>query len=185
MIKYIIGVDEVGTGSAVERLVVCGVKASPEWTLDCLNDSKKLSLSKRKSARDLILKEDISFYIAERSNIEIDELGLAKALKDAYLEVFKNLYNEDCKIICDGNIKFEKDNYNRENLIKADTKISTVMAASILAKTYRDDILCNLSKDFPEYGFETNAGYLSKKHKEAIQKYGLTSFHRKSYNIKL
>jgi ribonuclease HII len=185
----IIGCDEVGTGAAVGKLCVCGVKADKSWKLDGLNDSKQLSSKKRYIMRDKLLKlaEDktIEYYIAERSNDIIDELSLGVALKQAYVEIFNKLYCNDSLIIVDGQIKFDNiNNFDMITLIKADCKIQHVMAASILAKTYRDDYMHEMHDNYPEYGWDKNVGYLSKKHIEAIKSCGLSPLHRKSYKIK-
>jgi ribonuclease HII len=169
-------------------LVVCGVKAPKDWSIEGLNDSKKLTEKKR-----LIIglqlpsyanKGDISFYIAERSNIIIDELGMAKALKDAYVEVFHKLYSTDSLIICDGTLKFDNlgvDDYDQVSLIKADGQVPAVMAASILAKNYRDGKMKQLHCEYPQYNFYKNVGYGSSEHLSAIEKYGPSPLHRISY----
>lgn len=185
--KYIIGADEVGTGSAISSIVVVAIRAPFNWNLQGLNDSKKLSPKKREIMRDklfeLISKQEIGYYLAERDNIHIDQVGLFKALKECYLECFQKLYISNDKIIVDGTLKF--DNFPVEAIIKADSKIPTVMGASILAKTYRDAKVVELYNQYPNYNWNKNKGYLSKEHLAAIKQYGLTEYHRKSYKIKI
>lgn len=185
---YIIGCDEVGTGSGVACLVVCGVKAAQSWNLTGLNDSKKLSPKKRNYIRDQLYEQAnnkiIEFYISEQSNEIIDQLGLATALKNAYIDVFNILYDDNSSIIVDGNLKFDLD-MNITSIVKADSKIPTVMAASIIAKTYRDRLMQYLHEQYPVYGWDKNVGYLTSEHKAAIKKYGLSPLHRKSYKINL
>ncbi len=185
---YIIGCDEVGTGTAAGPLVVCGVRAEKDWKIDGLNDSKKLSEKKRNIMRSKLLdleNKDIIFWIAERSNERIDEIGLGAALKEAYVEVFTKLYIPKSFIVADGNLKFEKvRDCKIISMVKADTKIPSVMAASILAKTYRDEIMKNHHLSYDKYGWNTNVGYLTAEHIEAISKFGYTPLHRRSFNIK-
>jgi ribonuclease HII len=192
----IIGCDEVGYGCLAGPLVVAGVRAPKDWALEGLNDSKKLSAKKREVMRGklhkLIQDKVITWHLAERSNIIIDKHGVAVALKDAYVEVFHALYQPDSLIISDGILKFDSlgvDDYDKMSVIKADTKFPTVMAASILAKTYRDEKMHKLHQDYPNYGWDSNVGYGSKDHLEAIVKHGPCSLHRFSYapikNMKL
>lgn len=185
---FIIGADEVGYGALSGPLVVCGVRAPKNWFIDGLGDSKKLSAKKREIMRDklniLIEKKEIEWHLAERSNNHIDKHGVAVSLKDAYVEVFTNLYGSDCLIISDGILKFDNPlvaNYDMVSLIKADSKIPTVMAASILAKTYRDAKMKGFHLLHPNYGWDSNVGYGSRDHLEAISKYGPSPLHRFSY----
>ena len=184
----ILGADEVGYGCLAGPLVVCGVLAPKGWNLAGLNDSKKLSLKKREDMRQklgkLIENKTIRWHLAERSNTIIDRQGVAFALKDAYVEVFNNLYQPDSLIISDGILKFDDPSvatYNMVSLVKADAQIPAVMAASILAKTYRDEKMKIMHVIHPEYGWATNVGYGSKEHLEAIWKHGTTPLHRMSY----
>lgn len=188
----LIGADECGTGSWVGPLVVCAVKAPSNWSLEGLNDSKKLSRKKRALMRDklnsLIEKKEIEWCLAERSHSHIDQNGMAFSLKDAYVEVFKKLYQTDALIIVDGTLKFTHPDvatYDIVSLIRADAQVPAVMAASILGKTYRDEKLSILGQLYPEYDWQSNAGYSSAKHKQALSKHGMTPLHRHSYNIKL
>jgi ribonuclease HII len=186
--EYIIGADEVGAGPLAGPVVVCGVRAPKNWSLEGLNDSKKLSERRRLIMTDklskLILNKEITYHIAERSNKEIDQVGIALALKQSYVEIFHKLYDSKCQIIVDGILKFDNlgvDDYDIISIIKADTKIPAVMAASILAKTYRDGKMKSISNLYPNYCFDKNVGYGSAIHMEAIKKYGPCELHRMSY----
>jgi ribonuclease HII len=192
MANFIVGADEVGWGALCGPLVVVGVRAPKGWWLDGLADSKQLKAASEKrlyEMRDklsnLIDNKEITWHLAERSNVEIDKMTPAVALKSAYVEVFKALYDSDSHIISDGILNFKGynvDNFSMESMVKADTKIPAVMAASILAKTYRDEKMKMLHQLHPMYGWESNAGYSSKDHLEAIFKYGPCALHRYSYS---
>lgn len=186
--SFIIGCDEVGYGCLAGPLVVVGVRAPKDWTLAGLNDSKKLSAKKREAMllplMKLVQNKEISYHLAERSNTVIDKVGVAVALKDAYVEVFHALYQPDSLIISDGILKFDNlgvDAYDKVSVIKADSKYPAVMAASIIAKTYRDDLMHRLHHTYPNYGWDSNVGYGSKDHLEAIAYYGPCELHRFSY----
>ncbi len=184
----IIGCDEVGYGCLAGPLVVVGVRAPADWKLEGLNDSKKLSAKKREAMLLPLMKlaqnKEITYHLAERSNEQIDKMGVAAALKDAYVECFHALYNTDSLIIIDGILKFDNlgvDAYDKMSVIKADAKYPAVMAASIIAKTYRDDKMHQLHHTYPQYGWDHNVGYPAKDHLDAIQKHGPCPLHRFSY----
>jgi len=187
--KFIIGADECGYGSLAGEIVVCGVKALKDWSFEGLNDSKKLSPKKRTSLTDSLSKnKDIQYHIALRDNVYIDKIGVFSALKECYVEIFNALYCEDSLIIIDGNMKFDNlsiDHMEKISLIKADTLIPHVMAASIIGKTNHDLKMTEVHHvNYPQYHFNSNMGYGSPKHKEAIKIHGLSDIHRKSYKIK-
>lgn len=185
----IIGADEVGYGCLAGPLVVCAVMAPNRWSLRGLNDSKKLSEKKRLRMREKLSKliEDklIFFHIAERSSFQIDKLGIAVALKSCYDECIRTLdKNKDCQVIIDGILKFDslvQDGYKIKSVPKADTRIPTVMAASILAKTYRDDLMKAYHLLHPMYNWISNMGYGSAEHLKAIEEFGPSPLHRFSY----
>lgn len=186
--NYIVGCDECGYGSLAGPLVVVGVRAPKDWSLPGLNDSKKLSAKKREALllplMKLVRSKEISYHLAERSNTVIDQQGVSVALKDAYVECFHALYQPDSLIISDGILKFDKlgvDGYDKVSVIKADSKFPAVMAASIIAKVWRDDKMHQLHFSYPDYDWLFNVGYGSRKHIKAIMEYGPTPLHRFSY----
>jgi ribonuclease HII len=186
--EYVIGCDECGTGSWAGPLVVVGVRAPRDWTLEGLKDSKKLSRKKREAMllplMKLVQNNIIDYYLAERPNTYIDRVGISVALRECYAEVFKSLYCEDCLLIADGNLKFDElaiDGYDVLSLVKADTKIQTVMAASIIAKCWRDDKMKQLHFKYPQYNFLKNVGYGTATHLKAIAEHGHCDLHRFSY----
>lgn len=185
---FTIGCDEVGYGCLAGPLVVVGVRATKEWSLTGLNDSKKLSAKRRDAMllplMKLVKSQEIFYHLAERSNQEIDKIGVALALKSAYVECFRALYTPDSLIISDGILKFDNmgvDEYDKVSEPKADTKYPTVMAASIIAKVYRDDKMHTMHHTYPNYGWDSNVGYGSKDHLKAIEEHGPCPLHRYSY----
>ncbi len=187
MKSYIIGCDEVGYGALSGPLVVFAVRASNTWSMDGLNDSKKLTDKQRRTMNEKLRScSDITFVGTERSNITIDQFGVSVAIHSSYQEVTKQLYQDDSLIIIDGNLNFDHTlvGMDYKTIIKADGKIPAVMAASILAKVYRDDLMIKMSKDFPYYLFDKNKGYGSPQHLAAIKEHGLCSIHRTSYKLK-
>lgn len=200
MTKYIIGADECGTGCLAGPIYVCAVKAPFDWAFDGLNDSKKLTEKKRIKINEqlysLALNKQIEFEICSMSSSEVDKYGMADALKICYGKVISKLYCDDSSVILDGTINvsviknvmklndlnFDVDLSKCRSEIKADAKFSAVMAASIIGKTARDVEMKTIQhKLYPEYGFDDHVGYPTKSHKEAIQKFGITPIHRKSY----
>lgn len=135
--------------------------------------------------RDKILSvNDLHYHIAERDNKTIDTIGIAKALYSCYEEVLNMLNISNDLIIIDGNMRFDElisQGFDIQSIVKADTKIPTVMAASILGKTYRDEKIKLLDKLYPRYDFKKNKGYGSADHMYAIQKHGPCELHRMSY----
>lgn len=194
----IIGIDECGYGSVAGDLFVSGFRAPEDWTFPGLKDSKKLTRKKREQLsielNQLTIKDNnFSHTLSMSLHYEIDKLGLGACHKMGIASVIQKLYQPGDQVILDGNLspkhleKYGIDtSYNVKSVIKADDKIPTVMAASILGKTSRDAQMINIYHFFdPRYKFNENMGYLTADHKDAIRKFGLSDIHRKSYNIKL
>lgn len=186
--EFIIGCDEVGYGCLAGPLVVCGVKAPVGWSLEGLRDSKKLSDKRRHELllrlMKLVQAKEIDYHIAERSNGEIDATGVSVALKGSYVEIFHLLYHPKSLIIVDGNLKFDNlgvDAYSIQSVVKADDSIPEVMAASIIAKCFRDDKMRLLHAKYPNYNWIKNVGYGTADHLKAINQYGPCELHRYSY----
>ena len=171
------GIDEAGRGCLAGPLVVAGVVLKAH--VEGLNDSKKLTPKKREELFSLI-QENSLYHMVFTDNKTIDKIGLSKALHNSVQEI-KNHF-QTCKILMDGNTNFGVNGV--EWMIKADAKVPEVSAASILAKVSRDRYMMEISKKFPEYGFEKHKGYGTKEHIKMIEKYGYTTIHRKSFYIK-
>lgn len=195
--QYVIGVDEVGCGSCIGNAYIGVFRAPQEWHLEGLRDSKKLSPKQRQERASVLLElcqndsENFRYYLQPVSLDHINEAGLYKALNYNYIKAILILYKPEDVVILDGNKKPPAQpelcdfDLPIQTLVEADSKISQVMAAAILAKVVRDKyVVEQLHTEYPQYGWDTNMGYLSKAHKAAIKEFGLTKHHR-NYKIKL
>ena len=177
MTKKLCGIDEAGRGCLAGPLVVAGVVL--KTPIKRIDYSKKKKKKKREKLFPLIQKNSL-YKIIFTDNQTIDKIGLSSALKNSIQEIKE--YFSEYKILMDGNTNFGVNGV--EWMIKADTKVSEVSAASILAKVSRDRYMVKISQKYPEYGFDRHKGYGTKEHIDMIQKYGYTSLHRKSFYIK-
>lgn len=179
-IKYIAGVDEVGRGPLVGPVVTACVILPAGYQLEGLTDSKKLSLKKREMFFDIIMKDALSVSIGIKDEKVIDEVNIYEATKLAMYEAINNSKIKPEHVLIDA-MKLEKLEMPSTSIIKGDLKSITISAASIIAKVTRDRMLVELDKKYPEYGFAKNAGYGTKQHIEAIEKYGIIPEHRKTF----
>ena len=179
--KYIIGVDEVGRGPLAGPVVSAAVRLSKNFNITELNDSKKLSKSKRKEVYNLII--NTCEYQLGISNVEeIDKLNILQAtFLSMRRAINKFKLPSNYKILVDGPWSFDKANKNILPKIKGDSIYPSIAAASIIAKVYRDNLMLNLSKEYSNYLWERNSGYGTKKHIQAIKLHGITKHHRKSF----
>ena len=175
----ICGIDEAGRGCVAGPLCVAGCILKTD--IVGLNDSKKLSEKRRNGLFSEIVANS-HYKIVEFSSAQVDEMGLSKCLKTALESIVEYFRDFDCEIIYDGNTTFGAKGF--KTLVKADATVPAVSAASILAKVTRDKKMIEFDKEFPAYGFKKNKGYGCKAHIEAIEKFGLTPCHRKSFYIK-
>ena len=175
--KNLCGIDEAGRGPLAGSLVVAGVILKNE--IVGLNDSKKLTEKKREELFEKIVKNS-DYHIVSFCAEEIDEHGMSKCLQDALKEIVAKMDTDN--FLFDGNSTFGVDAL--KTMIKADTKIPEVSAASILAKVTRDREMIGFSKIYPDYKFEKHKGYGTALHVSLIKKYGYCKIHRKSFKIK-
>lgn len=187
--NFVIGTDEAGRGPAAGGVFSAAVyfpKVTESLLIDLrkLNDSKKLSKSVRENLYQSIKNNSINSVIC----IEVDEIekinilnSSLKAMKLACEQVLKISELKDFVTLVDGNRYIKNYQYKQIPVIKGDSKSASIAAASILAKVSRDRYMEQLSQEFPEYGWDKNAGYLTKKHLEAIDKYGICKYHRPSF----
>lgn len=176
----ILGIDEAGRGPLSGPVVAAGAILDSNNPIQGLADSKKLSDKKRELLYQEIVSKAKAYTIVEISPQEIDELNILQATLKAMKQVADNLIGQFDKVLVDGN-KLPEWNYNSEAVIKGDSKIIEISAASILAKVHRDRICFEHDKLYPEYGFAKHKGYPTKEHLENIKKYGVLDIHRKSY----
>ena len=185
--RYIAGIDECGRGSLAGPLVAACVVLDERQVLEGVNDSKKLTEKKREELYNQIITSCISYGVTEISAEDIDKNGIQEANLSAmissafkatkYIDELPHLY-----VIDQG----PKNNLSPQLMIpKADSTSLAVAAASIIAKVHHDRVLAKLHEEYPEYDLISNKGYITAKHKEAVIKYGLQHFHRKSYSLKL
>lgn len=177
------GCDEVGRGCLCGPVVAAAVILKPNFRQNFVNDSKLITLSKRLEMADYIKNECLEYCIAEISPAQIDEENILNATFSAMHLALENLQNQPQFIIVDGNHFRPYKNVKHECIVKGDSKYLSIAAASILAKVYRDTLMINLHEEFPDYGWNTNMGYATKKHREALNKLGPTIHHRKSFRL--
>lgn len=176
------GCDEAGRGCLAGPVMAAAVILPDGFYHPILNDSKKLSAKQRNSLRIIIEKEALCYAVAEVSHIEIDKINILRASILAMHKALDKLSLTPEFILVDGN-KFENwRSIPHKCMVKGDAKYSNIAAASILAKTQRDELMSMLHQQYPEYGWNSNFGYPTEFHRKAILKYGLSPLHRRSFN---
>ena len=178
-ITLIAGIDEVGRGPLIGPVVAAAVILPPNYKLDGLTDSKKLSEKKREYYFDIIKKDAIAIGIGIVDEKKIDEINIYEATKVAMKEAISNLKPQPEHILIDAmplNLAIPT-----TSIIKGDLLSLTISAASVIAKVTRDHMLYEIDKEYPMYDLKHNKGYGTKKHIEAIKEYGITKYHRLSY----
>lgn len=177
------GCDEAGRGSYAGPVFAAAVVLPKTFSHPLLNDSKKVRKPDRLVLRGIIEKEAISFAVAMVDHIEIDSINILKASFKAMHRAIGGLSVIPDLLLIDGNRFIEYKNINHKCIIKGDGIFASMAAASILAKTYRDDFMSILHLEFPMYNWKKNKGYGTLEHRSAIDVNGLSFYHRKSYNI--
>lgn len=181
--KLIAGCDEAGRGCLAGPVVAAAVILPNNFKNKMLNDSKLLSEKKRDLLRKVIEKQATCWAIGIVSPAEIDKINILNASFLAMHRAIKKLYVEPEFLIIDGNRFNPYQGINHECIIKGDGKYLAIAAASVLAKTYRDDIMKKLAVEFPDYNWQKNKGYPTKQHRNAIKKIGISKHHRKSFQL--
>lgn len=183
------GCDEAGRGCLAGSVYAAAVILPEGYQNELLNDSKQLSEKKRYQLREIIERDAVAWAVGIVTPEEIDKINILNASILAMHRALDQLKVRPEAIIVDGNrFKPYKDPADGKALpsttiVKGDGKYLAIAAASILAKTYRDDYMNELAKDYPQYDWLSNKGYPTKKHREAIKQFGITPYHRKSYNL--
>ena len=179
--KILAGVDEVGRGSLIGPVYAAAVILNKSINKRLLKDSKSLSKNKREEL-DKYIKENSIWAIGQASTKEIEKINILHASLLAMKRAILNLAKKPSLVLIDGNKLPDLKNYKLEYVIKGDQKISSISAASIIAKVSRDKFITTLSKKFRNYGWDTNSGYGTKQHLRAIKKFGITKYHRKTFS---
>ena len=179
--KIIAGVDEVGRGSLIGPVYAAAVILKKSINRKLLKDSKSLTKNKREIIA-LHIKKNSAWAIGKASTKEIEKLNILNASLLAMKRAIKKLKVKPNLVLIDGNKSPELRNYLIKTIIKGDQKIKEISAASIIAKVSRDKLMLKMSESFKKYKWDLNAGYGTRDHINAIRKYGVTRFHRKTFN---
>lgn len=175
------GCDEVGRGCLAGPVVAAAVILPKNYFHPLLNDSKKLSMTKRLLLEEIIKEVAIAWAIGEVDHVEIDQINIANASYLAMHRAIKQLQHQPQLLLVDGKYFKPYTNISHQCIIQGDALFSSIAAASILAKTYRDRYMHQLAKEFPGYSWEKNVGYPTLAHRNAIQQLGISPYHRLSY----
>ena len=180
--KVIAGTDEAGRGPLVGPVVCACVVLPNDYNNEEINDSKKLTEKKREKLYDIIMNDALAVGVSIISAKEIDEINILEASRKGMIESYKEA-NKKIKIdvLLTDAMKIDTLSIPVEKIIKGDAKSISIAAASIIAKVTRDRLLYELDEKYPEYGFKDHKGYPTKKHLEAIEKYGIFDEYRKTY----
>jgi len=177
------GIDEAGRGCFAGPVVAAAVIFKKNYKNSKLNDSKMLSSTDREMLRIVIEKDALDYAVGIVGPEKIDEINILNATYLAMNEAVATLKKKPELLLIDGNRFKNSTDIDHVCIVKGDQKYLSIAAASILAKTYRDDIMCALHKEFPGFGWELNKGYPTPVHKAAIASLGITRYHRKSFNL--
>jgi ribonuclease HII len=175
------GVDEAGRGCLAGPVYAAAVVLPDDYRHPLLNDSKQLSDRQRRQLREVIERDAVAWAIGICSPQEIDQINILNASILAMHRALDGLASTVQAVIVDGNRFKPWCDKPYTTIVKGDGKMMAIAAASILAKTYRDDCMIELSKEFPQYQWQQNKGYPTKAHRDAIRQYGLTPHHRLSF----
>lgn len=177
------GCDEAGRGCLAGSVFAAAVILPEDYVNEGLNDSKKLTPMRRYELRDEIERDALAWAVGVVTTEEIDKINILNASILAMHRALDQLEVRPEAIIVDGN-RFKPYRFIPYNtVVKGDGKYLSIAAASILAKTYRDDYMDSLAREYPQYAWDVNKGYPTKAHREAIAKYGITPYHRKSFRL--
>jgi len=177
------GCDEAGRGCLAGPVVAAAVILPKKFKHPVLNDSKKLTEKQRALLKDEIISAAVAWKVAFVDNNEIDEMNILRASIKAMHLAIEGLEKEPQFLLIDGNRFFPYKNIRYKTIVKGDGLYFSIAAASVLAKTFRDEYMEEIHARFPEYGWDRNKGYPTSLHRAAIRKYGITSFHRKSFAL--
>lgn len=180
---YEAGCDEAGRGCLAGPVFAAAVILPNNFNNQLINDSKQLSEKKRYQLREIIEKEALDWAVASVSAEEIDKINILNASILAMHRALDQLTTKPEYVIVDGNRFKPWNNVQHSTIVKGDGKYMSIAAASILAKTYRDDYMCKLAEEFPQYNWQKNKAYPTADHRAAIKQYGPCVYHRRSFRL--
>jgi ribonuclease HII len=177
------GCDEAGRGCLAGPVFAAAVILPKDYINHRLNDSKKLSAKTRNALREEIVKDAIAWAVASCSNTEIDEMNILRASITAMHRAVEQLITQPQLLLIDGNRFVPYKNIPHKTIIRGDATYMSIAAASVLAKTARDEMMEELHIQYPSYGWNKNKGYPTKIHRQGIVEHGITPYHRLSFNL--
>ncbi len=177
------GCDEAGRGCLAGPVFAAAVILPPSFSNDMLNDSKKLTERQRYELRPIIEREAIAWAVGIVDNHEIDRINILRASIEAMHRAISQLKVRPEALLIDGNRFYPFEDIPHTTIVKGDGKIMSIAAASVLAKTYRDDFMTQIDQEFPQYNWRVNKGYPTKDHRAAIAQHGPTKYHRMSFRL--
>jgi ribonuclease HII len=177
------GCDEAGRGCLAGPVVAAAVILPKNFKHPVLNDSKKLTPNQRFKLRDEIINSAIAWSVAFVDNEEIDVMNILRASVKAMHKAIDSLQKEPQFLLIDGNRFYSYKSINHSTIIRGDSIYFSIAAASVLAKTHRDEYMDKIHNEFPEYGWNKNKGYPTLFHRAAILKHGITPYHRRSFTL--
>lgn len=181
--KIICGVDEAGRGCIAGPVVAAAVILPKDFSHGFLNDSKQLSEQQRNELRPIIERHAIAFGVGIIDNHKVDEVNILQATYLAMHQALDQLKKKPELLIIDGNRFKPYKKITHETIIKGDGKFIEIAAASILAKTYRDEIMEKLHEEFPHYNWQKNKGYPTIEHRKAVKEFGSCIYHRQTFQL--
>ena len=177
------GCDEAGRGCLAGSVYAAAVILPPDYHNELLNDSKQLTEKRRYALREVIQREAVAWAVGVVTPEEIDNINILNASILAMHRALDQLAVRPEAVIVDGNRFKPYGGLPYSTIVKGDGKYLSIAAASILAKTYRDDYMGKLDEEYPQYDWKSNKGYPTKKHRDAIRKFGTTPYHRRTFNL--
>ncbi|MDR3134337.1 MAG: ribonuclease HII [Prevotellaceae bacterium] len=177
------GCDEAGRGCLAGPVFAAAVILPPGFYHPLLNDSKQMSEGHRHTLREIIEREAVAWGVASVTNGEIDKLNILRASIAAMHRALDKMKTPPGFILVDGNRFYPYRDIPHQCIVKGDAVYAAIAAASVLAKTHRDEFMQAIAGEYPPYGWEQNKGYPTKAHREALRQYGATPYHRKSFRL--
>lgn len=177
------GCDEAGRGCLAGPVFAAAVILPEDFQNELLNDSKQLNEKQRYELRPIIEKEALAWAVGIVDNNEIDKINILRASIEAMHRAIRSLKIRPEALLIDGNRFYPFENIPHTTIVKGDGKMMSIAAASVLAKTYRDDYMIQIDKEFPQYNWKVNKGYPTKEHRAAISSHGASKYHRMTFRL--